>query len=392
MHFSKSDRLKQLPPYLFVELDRKKAEAVARGVDVIDLGIGDPDLPTPQFIVDRMVEAVRNPAYHRYPSSSGMPRFRQAAADWCMERFGLSLDPAQEIVCLIGSKEAIAHFPVAFLNPGDVVLVPTPGYPVYHIGTLFAGGETWYMPLTAENDFLPDLDSIPADILRRARIMWLNYPNNPTAAVATSDFFARVVDFARENEIIVCHDAAYSEMTYDDYKAPSFLETPGAKEVGLEFHSLSKTFNMTGWRIGFAAGHPELTGGLRQIKSNVDSGQFEAVQEAAIAALASDQSCVRAMQKVYTERRDTLVSGLRELGLEAPFPKATFYVWIPVPEGHTSTGFSSLLLEEAGIVCTPGNGFGEPGEGYVRMALTVARERMEEVVDRIRGQVLGARC
>ena len=384
MKFELANRLKALPPYLFVELDRKKAEVVASGVDVIDLGIGDPDTPTPQFIVDRMAEAIRNPSYHRYPSSVGMMSFRKAAANWCKKRFGLDLDPASQICCLIGSKEAIAHFPLAFVDPGDVVLVPTPGYPVYHIGTLFSGGETYYLPLVEENDFLPDLDSIPDEILNRAKILWLNYPNNPTAAIAPATFFEKVVDFAKKNNIIVCHDAAYSEMTYDGYTAPSFLETSGAMDVGMEFHSLSKTYNMTGWRIGFAVGNKDLIGALAKVKGNVDSGQFEAIQEAAIAALESDQSCVKEMQKLYTERRDVLVNGLRSIGLEAPMPKATFYVWTKVPQGHDSASFCSLLLEKAGIVCTPGNGFGDPGEGYVRFALTVPKERLEEAVSRMK--------
>jgi len=361
-----------------------KAEAREKGVDVIDLGIGDPDLPTPKFIVERMIVAVQKARHHRYPSSSGMLTFRKAAAGWYKKRFDLSFDPVNEVATLIGSKEAIAHFPLAFVEPGDVVLVPTPGYPVYHIGTLFAGGETCYLPLIAEGGFLPDLDSIPDDILKRAKILWINYPNNPTAAVATPEFFARVVDFAKENNIIVCHDNAYSEMTYDGYIAPSFLQTPGAKEIGLEFHSLSKTYNMTGWRIGFAVGNPDLIGALTQVKSNIDSGQFEAIQEAAIAALESNQSCVREMQGIYAERRDILVSGLRDLGLDAPFPKATFYIWTPVPQDYTSQDFSALLLKKAGIVCTPGNGFGNSGEGYVRMALTVSKERMGEVVERLK--------
>ncbi len=384
MNFQKTQRLQKLPPYLFVELDRKKAEAISRGVDVIDLGIGDPDLPTPKFIVDRMVQAVQNPAYHRYPSSEGMLSFREAAAKWCNKRFGISVDPATEVVASIGSKEAIAHLPLAFIDQGDVVLVPTPGYPVYHIGTLFCGGETYYMPLTAENDFLPDLDAIPADVLKRARIMWLNYPNNPTAATAPDWFFPKVVEFAKEHDIIICHDAAYSEMTYDNYRAPSFLETPGAMDVGIEFHSLSKSYNMTGWRIGFTVGNSQVIAALKQAKSNVDSGQFEAVQEAAIAALESDQSCIAEMQKIYTERRDTLVNGLRAIGLDAPSPSATFYVWCPVPAGYTSAQFCAKVLEEAGIVTTPGNGFGEPGEGYFRMALTVSAERMKEAVERMR--------
>ncbi|MEF3169248.1 MAG: LL-diaminopimelate aminotransferase [Deltaproteobacteria bacterium] len=385
MAFQPSEKLKKLPPYLFVELDRKKAEVMARGVDVIDLGIGDPDLPTPDFIVESMVHAVRDTKNHRYPSSKGSARFRQAAADWCRRRFGLDLDPDQEVVSLIGSKEGIGHFPIAFVDPGDVVLVPTPAYPVYHIGTLFAGGETHFLPLRRENAFLPDLDSIPSGVLKRAKVLWINYPNNPTAAVAPPEFFERAVAFAQEHGLILCHDAAYSEMTYDGYTAPSILETPGARDVAIEFHSLSKTFNMTGWRIGFAIGNPELVAGLAKAKSNLDSGQFGAVQDAAVAALESDQSAIREMRAIYTRRRDVLVKGLRALGIDAPSPKATFYVWTPVPNGHTSTSFSALLLEKAGIVCTPGNGFGDPGEGYVRMALTVSEERLEEALSRMRG-------
>lgn len=383
MDFRFSDRLGALPPYLFLELDRKKADARAKGVDVIDLGIGDPDIPTPDFIVERFIQAVKKPENHRYPSSEGSMPFRKAVAGWCKNRFGLEFDAAGEVACLIGSKEAIGHFPLAFVNPDDVVLVPNPGYPVYHIGTLFAGAQTYYMPLVAQNNFLPDLDAIPKDILKRARIIWLNYPNNPTAATAPAGFFEKVVAFAKEHDIIVCHDAAYSEMTYDGYVAPSFLETPGARDVGLEFHSLSKTYNMTGWRIGFAVGNPTLIAGLKKAKSNLDSGQFGAIQDAAIAALESDQSCVKEMQKIYTERRDNLVKGIQKLGIACPTPIATFYAWIPVPTGHTSQSFCSLLLEQAGIVCTPGNGFGDPGEGYVRIALTVSKERMTEAVERI---------
>ncbi len=385
MNFEKSQRIKRLPPYLFVELDRKKAEIQAKGVDVIDLGIGDPDLPTPDFVVEEMAGAVRNPKNHRYPSSQGSPAFRNAAASFCKKRFGLELDPDSQVCACIGSKEAIAHFPIAFVEPEDIVLVPSPGYPVYHIGTLFCGGISYFLPLKEENQFLPDLFSIPQDVAEKARIIWLNYPNNPTSACATEDFFKKVVDFAESNNIIVCHDAAYSEMCFDGYMAPSFLETPGAMDVGLEFHSLSKTYNMTGWRIGFAVGNPELVAALKQVKSNVDSGQFEAVEDAAIAALSSDQSFVKRMQDIYTRRRDVLVEGLRSLGIKAMKPRATFYVWITVPEGHTSESFSTLLLEKAGIVCTPGNGFGEPGEGYVRMALTVPEERMSEVVERLKG-------
>ncbi len=384
MEFEFSTRLKMLPPYLFVELDRKKAEAIKKGLDVIDLGIGDPDLPTPQFIIDKLNETSKDSVNHHYPSSQGLASFRESAANWMKRRFNVNLDPDKQVVCLIGSKEAIAHFPLAFLEPDDIVLVPTPAYPVYHIGTLFAGGKSYFMDLLPENNFLPDLDAIPKEVLDKAKIIWLNYPNNPTAALATKEFFERVVRFANEHNIIVCHDAAYTEMTFDDYVAPSFLETPGAMEVGIEFHSLSKTYSMTGWRIGFAVGNEKLIAGLRTVKANVDSGQFNPIQYAAIAALDSDQSCVKEMCKIYQDRRDVLVEGLRSIGIDAKSPKATFYVWAPVPKGYSSMEFTSILLEKAGIVATPGNGFGKPGEGFIRMALTVSKERLTEAVKRMK--------
>jgi LL-diaminopimelate aminotransferase len=379
----KAERLKILPPYLFAELDRKKAEARARGIDVIDLGVGDPDLPTPDNIIDSLAQAAREPRYHRYPSYTGMNDFREAVSRWYRKRAGVELDALQEVVSLIGSKEGIAHIPLAFVNPGDVVLVPSPAYPVYAIATMFAGGVPYEMPLLRENDFLPDLGAIPADILTKTKMMFLNYPNNPTGAPATDSFFKEVVAFAKQHNIMVCHDFAYSEMTFDGYIPPSFLETPGAKDVGIEFHSLSKTYNMTGWRIGFAAGNAEIIGGLGQIKSNIDSGIFEAIQVAGIEALEGDQSCLAEMRRIYTERRDILVQGLRDLGLRMALPKATFYVWIEVPVGHDSASFAGLLLEKTGIVATPGNGFGDPGEGYIRMALTVSKERLQEAVARM---------
>jgi len=384
LKIEKAERLKQLPPYLFKELDRQKAEVRAKGVDVIDLGVGDPDLPTPSHIVEALKRAAENPANHRYPSYSGMDDFNATVARWYKKRFGVSLDPASEVVTLIGSKEGIAHIPLAFIESGDIALVPSPCYPVYHIGARFAGGEPYFMDLRKENGFLPDLASIPSEVARRAKIMFINYPNNPTAAVATKEFFESVVAFAEKFNIIVCHDAAYSEMAYDGFKPMSFLEVDGAKAVGIEFHSLSKTYNMTGWRIGFAVGHAEVINGLGQVKSNIDSGAFQAVQVAGIAALEGDQACVGEMQQVYQKRRDILVDGLTSIGLSVEKPRATFYLWIEVPEGFTSAQFSSRLLTEAGIVTTPGNGFGEAGEGYIRMALTVGSERMREAVERMR--------
>jgi len=382
--FEKAERLKKLPPYLFKEIDRKKAEVRARGVDIIDLGIGDPDLPTPPHIIEALKKAAEDPATHRYPSYSGMGDFKEAVAKWYQERFGVELDPDTEVISLIGSKEGIAHFPLAFVNPGDVALVPAPAYPVYNIATMFAGGESYFMPLLSENRFLPDLNAIPAKITSRARIMFINYPNNPTSAVADLDFFRKVVEFARDNNILVCHDAAYTEMAFDGYRPPSFLAADGAKEVGIEFHSLSKTYNMTGWRIGFAVGNREAIDGLGAIKSNIDSGVFQAVQMAGIEAIRGDQSCVRDMVQVYSRRRDLMVKGLHDVGFEVESPRATFYLWIKVPEGYTSSDLTERLLEDAGLVVTPGNGFGEPGEGYFRIALTQKRERLAEAVQRLK--------
>ncbi len=386
--FRKARRLEKLPPYLFKEIDRKKAEVKARGVDIIDLGVGDPDLPTPSHIIEAAKQALDDPANHRYPSYSGMDDFKFATAQWYRERFGVDLDPAEEVVSLIGSKEGIAHFPLAFIDPGDIALVPSPAYPVYHVATLFAGGESFYMPLLKENGFLPDLDAIPPETASLARIMFINYPNNPTSAVADMGFFNRVVEFAREHKIVVCHDAAYTEMAFDGYRPHSFLEADGAKEVGLEFHSLSKTYNMTGWRIGVAVGNREAIEGLGAIKSNIDSGVFQAVQMAGIEAIRGDQSCVREMRDLYAKRRDMMVNGLRDAGFEVEPPKATFYLWIQVPEGYSSTEIASRLLEDTGLVVTPGNGFGGPGEGYFRIALTRKRERLAEAIDRLKALAL----
>lgn len=382
--FQKAERLKKIPPYLFKAIDKKKSEVMARGVDIIDLGVGDPDLPTPPHIIEALKMAAVNPANHRYPAYSGMNDFKEVVAQWYSKRFGVDLDPKTEVATLIGSKEGIAHFPLAFINPGDIVLVPSPGYPVYNIATLFAAGESFYMPLLSENGFLPDIDAIPSDVKSRARIMFINYPNNPTAAVADQGFFKEVVEFAREHKIIVCHDAAYTEMAFDGYRPPSFLEVEGAKEVGLEFHSLSKTYNMTGWRIGFAVGNRKAIEGLGIVKSNIDSGVFQAVQLAGMEALTGDQSCVLEMTKIYSERRNIMVEGLKETGFKAELPKATFYLWVKTPEGYTSTQLATRLLEEIGLVVTPGNGFGESGEGYFRIALTQKKGRLVEAVQRLK--------
>jgi len=384
MKIEKSERLKSLPPYLFKEIDRQKDEARARGIDIIDLGVGDPDMPTPPHIIRTLEKAANDSANHKYPSYTGMDTFNKAVAGWYKKRFNVNLDPAKEVVTLIGSKEGIAHIPLAFINPGDMALVPNPGYPVYEIGVKFAGGDVYSMNLLKENDYLPDLDAVPEDVAQKAKLMFINYPNNPTSAVADMVFFDKLVSYAKKHEIIVCHDAAYTEMAFDEYKPISFLEADGAMETGIEFHSLSKTYNMTGWRIGFAVGRAEVIQALGQVKSNIDSGAFQAVQIAGIAALEGDQTCIDEMNEIYTKRRDLLINGLRKLGLTAKKPKATFYVWIDVPDGYTSAAFASHLLTKAGVVVTPGNGFGAAGEGYVRMALTVDIERIKEVLKRIK--------
>jgi LL-diaminopimelate aminotransferase len=379
-----ADRIKTLPPYLFAAIDEMKQKAIARGVDIINLGIGDPDLPTPGPIIDRLKQAASDPKNHQYPSYEGLLSFRQAVANWYARRFGVTVDAASEVLTLIGSKEGIGHVPLAFVNPGDVVLVPSPGYPVYPVATAFAGGTVSIMPLRRQQGFLPDLDAIPSETARRAKLMFLNSPNNPTSAVADTGFFRRVVAFARQHEIIICHDAAYTEIYYDGRRPASFLEVEGAKEVGIEFHSLSKTYNMTGWRIGFAVGHRQVLSALGKVKSNLDSGVFQAVQEAGITALNVDDQLTERLRQVYQERRDVLVPGLQKLGLDVAVPQAAFYVWITVPSGYSSAAFTSHLLEKAGIVTTPGNGFGEEGEGYIRMTLTTSKERLGEVVERIR--------
>jgi LL-diaminopimelate aminotransferase len=378
-----ADRIRNLPPYLFAAIDQLKQKAQSKGIDLINLGIGDPDLPTPEAIIRRLQRAAENPGNHQYPSYDGMFAFRQAAAEWYRRRFGVPLDANSEVLTLIGSKEGIGHAPLAFLNPGDVALIPDPGYPVYHAGTLFAGGRSHWMPLKMENHFLPELDRVPKSILKRARLLFINYPNNPTSATAGREFFAKVVRFAKRNRLVVCHDNAYSEIYFDGARPMSFLEMDGAKEVGIEFHSLSKTFNMTGWRIGFAVGNPRILAALGKVKSNLDSGVFQAVQEAGIEALNMKDSITEEIRKVYQERRDTLIAGLLGLGLKVEPPRATFYVWVGVPKGFTAMKFTMHLLDRAGIVTTPGSGFGKSGQGYIRMALTVPNDRLMEAVSRM---------
>src|SRR6185312_14972933 len=345
---------------------------------------GDPDLPTPIPIIESLANAAKNTKHHQYPSYEGMLSFRKAVAGWYKRRFNVTLDPANEVLTLIGSKEGIGHIHLAFVDPGDVVLVPSPGYPVYSVGTSFSGGISHIMPLTKGIGFLPDLGAIPKEVAKKAKLMWLNSPNNPTSVIMTKDYFKWVVDFAQEHQIIVCHDAAYSEVYYDGRRPASFMEVEGAKDVGVEFHSLSKTYNMTGWRIGFAVGNKEVLAGLGKVKSNLDSGCFEAVQEAGITALGLDDSMTDALRKNYQARRDTLIPGLKSLGLEVDPPPAAFYVWVTVPKGYTSTSFTAHLLEKTGIVTTPGNGFGAPGEGYIRMTLCTSKERLAEAVERIK--------
>ncbi|HOO76466.1 MAG TPA: LL-diaminopimelate aminotransferase [bacterium] len=383
MNAEASRRLKRLPPYLFAEIDRVKRRLRGQGRDLIDLGVGDPDTPTPSHIVDALCRASRDPENHRYALDAGMPALREAIAAWYRRRFEVELDPVSEVLPLIGSKEGIGHLPLAFVDPGDAVLIPEPGYPVYQAGTIFAGGEPVFMPLRRENGFLPDFSAVEAAAADRARILWINYPNNPTAAVCDLSFFAEAVEFAARRGIIVAHDAAYTELAFDGFRPPSFLQVPGARETGIEFHSLSKTYSMTGWRISFAVGNAEVLAGLARVKSNLDSGIFQAVQVAGIAALTGPQDYLAELLAVYRDRRDLLVDGLRNLGWEVDLPRATFYVWCPVPPGRTSSGFTQLLLEEAGIVTTPGVGLGPSGEGYIRMALTRPREEIAEALRRL---------
>jgi len=380
-----SQRLNKLPPYLFVEIDKAKRKARAEGRDIIDLGIGDPDEPTPREVIESLYKAAQDSSNHHYPLDQGNSIFRQRIAGWYRERFGVILDPEKEILPLIGSKEGIAHMPLAFINPGDVALVPDPCYPPYKGGTILAGGNPYLMPLLEKNNFLPDLNDIKRPVLKKARIIYINYPNNPTAAVCEKGFYEDVAIFAKKYNLIVANDAAYSEISFDGYRADSFLKVQGAKQVGVEFHSLSKTCNMTGWRIGFVCGNENIIAGIARVKSNIDSGVFNAIQMAGIAAFDIAEKHLKRMNRVYQERRDALVDGLNSLGWLAKKPKATFYVWVRLPKPHESSiDFSKLALEKAGIIITPGIGFGKSGEGYVRFALTVSKERIQEAVEMLR--------
>jgi LL-diaminopimelate aminotransferase len=376
-------RLDAVPPYLFAELERKLVEKRAAGVDVISLGIGDPDLPTPEAVIEALIAGARDASTHQYPTNHGSQELREAAVGFYRGRFGVELDPGSEVVPALGGKEAVGHIALALLDPGDVALAPDPGYPPYTSGPLFSNAEVHYLPLDEENAFLPDLDLIPGETLERANVLYLNYPNNPTGAVVQAGYFERAVEFARANSLVIVHDNAYSEICFDGYRAPSFLETPGAKEVGVEIFSPSKGWNMTGWRSGLVAGNAEVVERYRQLKTNLDSGMFEAVQRATVAALTTARDFPREMSEVYRRRRDLVVEALAAIGLEVAPPKATPYFWVRVPEGHTSESFTELVLEEAGVLVSPGPAYGPSGEGFFRISLTVPDERLEEAVRRI---------
>jgi LL-diaminopimelate aminotransferase len=377
-------RIEKLPPYLFAEIDRKVAEARARGADIISFGVGDPDLPSPAHVVEALAQAARNPVTHRYPSYTGMPRFRESIANWYERRFGVRLDPSEEVQPLVGSKEGIFHLPIAFVDPGDVVLVPDPAYPVYETGTILAHGRPYLLPLLPSNGFMPELERVPRDVVESATVLWLNYPSNPTAATVEEEFFQRAVDFCRSNELLLAHDAAYTEITFDGYVAPSALRADGAMECTVEFHSLSKMYNMTGWRIGWVAGAPAAIEALKRLKTNIDSGIFGAVQEAGIAALDGPQDHLKQTVARYQHRRDLLCDGLKSMGIVVEPPRGSIYLWVPVPDGHTSESFTTFLLDEAAIVVAPGTGYGPSGEGFVRFSLTISDERLEEGVERLR--------
>ncbi|OGC07478.1 LL-diaminopimelate aminotransferase [candidate division WOR-1 bacterium RIFOXYA2_FULL_36_21] len=382
----KSKRLDKIPPYLFVKIEEKKAELIAKGIDIIDFGIGDPDLPTPDHIFEKMHEVLETKESANYPSTKGELSFRKAVATWYKKRFNVELNPNNEVCSLIGSKEGLAHLTFAFIDRGDISLVPDPAYPVYGISTTLAGGETYNLPLTKENHFLPDLESIPDDVIKKAKILYVNYPNNPTGAVADKAFFEEAVEFCKKNNLLLVSDLAYSEMGYDGFQPMSALEISGAKDVTIEFHSLSKTYNMTGWRIGMAVGNKEAVQTLATIKSNIDSGVFKAIQFAAIEALSGSQNCVVANNEIFRERRDVLFEGLKSLGFDFPKPKATFYMWVPTPKGETSAFFSEKLLEKCGILVVPGIGYGASGEGYVRFAITLPKERISLAIKRMKEQ------
>jgi LL-diaminopimelate aminotransferase len=366
-----SRRVENLPPYLFVEISKKIAEKKAKGEDVVSFAMGDPDIPTPSHIIERLCQAAQDPANHRYPETEGLPELRRAIAGWYQRRFGVSLDADKEVLPLIGSKEGIAHIALCFIDYRDNALVPDPAYPVYSVSTMLAGGSPYYLPLTEENDFLPNLDAIPDYVLKRTKLLWINYPNNPTSAVADLGFFNKVVEFARKHNLAVCHDGPYSEVAFDGYQPVSLMQADGAKEIGVEFHSLSKTYNMTGWRIGMVVGNADMVDALKRVKSNLDSGIPQAIQYAAIEALTASQDCITEHNAIYQRRRDLIIDVLNNIGLKARPPKASLYIWARVPEGYTSTELATDLLEKVGVVVTPGVGYGKHGEGYIRLSLTL---------------------
>ena len=383
MTFAK--RVQQLPPYLFVGISRIIAAKRAQGIDVVDFGIGDPDIPTPEPVLDALKSGSDKPANHRYPESEGLPEFRQAVTDWYGRRFGVELDPVTEAINLIGAKEGIGHAALCFIDAGDIALVPDPAYPVYSIGTMFAGGESHYVPLLEKNAWLVDFQEISTEAAKRAKVLWLNYPNNPTGAVASVRFFQEAVEFARQFDLYLLHDACYTEVTYDGYVAPSILQVEGARDMSMEFHSLSKTANMTGWRVGMAVGNSEMVNALMRVKSNLDSGLSQANQEMGIAALDLPEEWIAANNAIYRQRRDKLVSGLQAIGLDPNTPEAGLYIWSPTPPGYTSAEFAELLLNELDMVVTPGTGYGPSGEGFIRLSLTTPDEKVDEGLRRLSG-------
>ena len=378
-----SERIENLPPYLFVEISKKIAAKKAKGEEVISFGIGDPDIPTPKPIIDELCRTAREPANHRYPESEGLPELRRAIADWYRKRFGVDFDPDKEVLPLIGAKEGIAHVALCFIDPGDIALIPDPGYPVYTIGTNLCGGKPYYLPLNENNRFLPELDTVPADILKKTKLLWLNYPNNPTGATAELDYFDKAVVFAKKNHIAICHDGPYTEVAYDGYRPDSFMQAKGAKDVAIEFHSLSKSYNMTGWRIGMAVGNAQMIKALRVIKSNLDSGIPQAIQYMAIAALSGNQDIIDEHNKIYQKRRDKVIKALNNIGVRARIPKASLYIWAKCPDGYTSAEFAEDLLEQVGVVVTPGNGYGPTGEGYFRISLTISDAMLEKGIAKL---------
>ncbi|MAG14389.1 MAG: LL-diaminopimelate aminotransferase [Dehalococcoidales bacterium] len=378
-------RIENLPPYLFVEISKKIAEKKAKGEEVISFAIGDPDIPTPPHIIEKLCQSAHDPSNHRYPESDSLPELRRAVAEWYQKRFDVSFDPGKEVLPLLGAKEGIAHIAFCFIDPGDVVLVPDPGYPVYSIGTMLAGGTSYFLPLKKEKDFLPDLDSIPDGVLKKARLLWMNYPNNPTGAVASLDFFRKVVKFADRHDLLVCHDGPYTEVAFDGYQPVSFMQAEGARERGVEFHSFSKSYNMTGWRIGMVVGNATMIGALKTLKSNIDSGIPQAIQYAAIEALTGSQDCISEHNVVYQKRRDLVMETLDRIGLEATAPKASLYIWAKIPAGYTSVEFTADLLEQVGVAVTPGVGYGQNGEGYVRLSLTIPDALLVKGLSQITG-------